>query len=785
MARRSVLSFSYRLPMLMASHSLLNIDVHDAAVSSKLGIQDWHNNQNRLLPMRKVILYLFAATSLLLTTSGYSADSKQVKQDRPKIGVVLGGGGARGIAHIGVLRVLEENNIPIDYIAGTSMGSIVGGLYASGISLDKLEDIISRIDWLESFEDRTEREERSFRRKQDDRLYLVQHKPGLSDDGELKFPSGLLQGQRIDLLLAKLTLPVAHVKDFDNLEIPYRAVAADITTGDAVVLSKGELNRAMRASMNIPAVFSPVEIDGRLLVDGFVANNVPIDVARDMGAEIIIAVDVGTPLRKKDELDSLLSVADQITGILSVQNTKRQVKTLTEKDVLIVPDLGELGPADFKIAGDAIPPGREAANAQLDKLRRYSLSETQYAAYRDKLQIRRQAPTVAFIRIDNKSGVSDEAISSRISIQPGDQLDVSQLEADIGKVYGLELFQNVNYSIVEENGETGVEIHAEEKSWGPNYIQFGIAASNNLEGESVFNIAAAYTRTAINSLGGEWRTALQLGENPLLATEIYQPLDATQTYFINPLVFARADNVNLFGNNIGDQIAEYRVSSYGVRLEGGRNFGTYAELRFGYNYEKGDVELRVGDPGLDEFDFENGFLMTRFTLDRIDNINFPRKGYFSRLEYRYYDEDLGGDSNFDQAELDTLITHSWGKDTLFAGVRFFTTPDDDAPIQSLFRAGGFVNLSGFNQDELSGQHYGVVRVGYQRRINDFNLIPAYLGATLEYGNVWQDDNDIFDDNITAGSIYLGLDTPVGPIYGAYGHAEGGNDSLYLFLGKLF
>src|SRR6476659_1019133 len=247
---------------------------------------------------------------------------------RPRIGLALGGGGARGIAHISVLREIERQHIPIDCIAGTSMGSLVGGLYASGVSVDQMEHLVASTDWPRLFDDSIDRPERSFRRKLDDRDHLATLGVGVRG-GELRVSPGLLQGERILGMLERETLGVSTIDDFDRLPIPFRAVATDLNSGEAVVLGRGSLPMAMRASMSIPGVFQPAEVDGRVLVDGGLADQVPIDVVRAMGADIVIAVDVGTPLAALDRDAGLLDVVGQISGLLTVGSARRQIDTLT------------------------------------------------------------------------------------------------------------------------------------------------------------------------------------------------------------------------------------------------------------------------------------------------------------------------------------------------------------------------------------------------------------------------------------------------------------------------
>ena len=381
-----------------------------------------------------------ACLVVLLAALGESALAQQTEgsaeqKSRPKIGLALSGGGARGSAHIGVLKVLEENNIPIDYIAGTSMGSIVGGLYSIGMSPDEILEGIESIDWDDVFHDFPAREERSFRRKRDDDLYLVKAKPGIDKDG-LKLPEGVVQGQKINMALSRFTQPVQNIKNFDNFAIPFRAVASDIVTGDAVVLDSGNLAAAIRASMSVPAAFAPITIDGRQLVDGGIANNLPIDVVRAMGADIVIAVDISTPLLTEDELGSALKITIQLTGILTRRNAEAQIATLTEEDVLLIPDLGDITSADFDRAAEAIPTGVAAAEASLESLRRYSIPADEYEDYRAGLKhFDPTSPIVDFIRFDNESRFDDSALAYRVyNSKVGEPFSQEAVERDVGRI---------------------------------------------------------------------------------------------------------------------------------------------------------------------------------------------------------------------------------------------------------------------------------------------------------------------------------------------------------------
>ncbi len=706
--------------------------------------------------------------------------------DRPAIGLVLSGGGARGAAHVGVIRVLEELNIPIDCIAGTSMGSIIGGLYASGMTIDELQEALLSIDWDDALADDPRREDLPFRRKLEDDEFLYKAAPGISDRGKLKFPSGLIQGQKLGLILKQLTLPVAEVRDFNDLSIPFRAVATDIVTGHEVVLGSGDLATAMRASMSVPGAFSAVEIDGKLLVDGGMANNLPVSVAREMGADIVIVVDISTPLATRDEIKNVLSITAQLSGFLTNANAERSRASLTENDILITPDLGEITSGSFDRSAEAIPTGRTAAEEKTPRLRRLSLTPEQFTTHVAKRSPRRsELPIIDFVRIDNHSRISDAIIISRLHIETGQPLNIPSLERDIGNIYGSDLYENVSYEVIEEDGKTGIVVAVTEKSWGPYYLQGGLALEGSFSGSNNFNLAAGYTRTAINPLGGEWRTIVQLGTERRFFTELYQPLDINSRWFINPIFEWEKRIVNLFDN--GNKLAEYDVSQFGVRLEAGRELGYWGELRGGYRWATGKADLEIGDPSLARDDFDKGQVFLRLSLDTFNNLFFPHTGSFGNVEYLASRDSLGADTEYDQVRINYLRAIPLGeRQTIILGAKFNTTLDDDAPPEGLFRSGGFLNLSGFEENEITGQHFGLLRGIYLRRINDFNLLPTYFGVSLEAGNVWNDTGDISRDTIlTAGSLFLGVDSFLGPVYVGYGYTEGGNNAGFFFLGNPF
>lgn len=703
---------------------------------------------------------------------------------RPRIGLVLGGGGARGAAHVGVLKVLEELRIPVDLVVGTSMGSIVGGLYATGMTPAEIEAEIRAMDWDGLFHDDPDRQDRSFRRKRDDDLYAFKAKIGYNK-GKVEIPLAYIRGQKLDLVLNRLTLPVAGITDFDQLPIPYRAVATDIETGLEVILGKGNLSRSIRASMAVPAAYDPVEMDGMLLVDGGVANNVPVSVARDLGADIFIAVDVGSGLSSRDEINNALDITGQLANFLFSLNSRPQLASLRPEDVLIVPQLGDIDGGDFPRAGEAIDPGELAARAVIDQLRRYSLSEEEFSQHLAQRVGRHPgAPQIDYVRIENNSALGDEVIDRRITAKAGEVLDITKLEQDISTVYGLEVFESVRYNVVHEDDQTGLVIDATAKHWGPGFLQAGLTTSNSFEGDSTVRFGMVYTRTLLNKLNGEWRIGAQLGDDTGLFAEIYQPLDHQLKYFATGKILQSSNGVNLYDSD-GNNLARYELDVHGIELATGRDFGTWGEGRLGYRRLTGDAKLRIGDPA-PHLDIDRGEAYLRLSIDRLDDLYFPSSGYLGKVEYIHAQESLGSSVDYDQVLFAFTKAWTWGDNTLVGGFTGGTTSDDNAPVESLLRLGGLLRLSGLQEDQLSGQHAGLATLTYMRALKRASIFSSFLGVSLETGNVWQDSDDIsFSNSINAGSVFLGMETPIGPVYIGYGRADTDESSLYLHIGPRF
>jgi len=727
-----------------------------------------------------VLLFLFVVAQATV-----GDELKSAKKQRPVIGLVLSGGGARGASHIGVLKVLEEMRVPVDVITGTSMGAVVGGLYAYGYTPSEMETLLANADWDELFIDKPPRAQLNYRRKQDDSNFLIKLESGLKN-GKIIIPTGLVQGQKLNLLLKSLTLSAP--KRFDSLLIRFRAVAADIETGEAVVLGEGELATAMRASLSIPGVFSPVEWNGRLLVDGGFANNVPVELARELGADILIVVDLSSEPRKRAELSSPFSILNQTLGFQILNNSVEQLSTLGADDILIQPNMGTYSSTDFKHSTDMVARGIAATNPAASQLKRLSLSDNAYKTY--QLSLRQQienAPRIDKIVINNQSSLGTDIIKSQIDTVPGAELDLPGLERDLAKLYGLNIFKSIDYSIDQNTEETKLVIKAEEKDWGPNYIRFGMNLESDLEGSSEFNVAASYTSTPINAAGGEWRTELQLGHDQGVSTELYQPLGERLLYFVSSRASYSETHFGRFES--GRQAADYIVSSSNFRLGAGRLFGNWGTLGISVNTGSSDTKPYIGDLSASGSEFDTGSWSVGFGYDQLDSLNFPKNGALSNVSWSSSKKGFGADVEQDGLSITLLSAGTWDKNTFIIWTGLGGITNSEIPTQAGFAVGGFFSLSGYENSELVGRYAGVVRLIYFREISGGQSalkMPFYIGASLEAGNVWNDKDDIrFDSLLSAGSLLISLDTPVGPLYLAKGFAQNGRSKSYLFLGRSF
>jgi len=724
----------------------------------------------------------------LITLSLVSQAATAHAVEPPRIGLVLSGGGARGAAHVGVIKVLEQLRVPIDCIAGTSIGAIAGGLLASGLDAARLQQVIVDADWTTLLTDRPPRSERFFRRKSEDLGFLVNLDIGLGKQG-LILPPGLIQGQSFAMALRRHLLPVATITDFDALPIPFRAVATDISNAEPVVLHSGNLAQALRASASVPALFTPVQIGGRKLVDGGIANNLPVDIARQMCADTLIVVDVGYPLAQSDELGSAISISSRILNAMIQRQTRKQQRLLRNSDIVIRPALGEMGSQAFDQSVRAMRRGEDAARKMASQLNRLSLSEEDYARYRAHLQSKRAAvPVIDTVTMDNQSGYSDQVLWTRLSEHRGKPLNVDRLEAELAQVFSMDAFEAVDYAITARPTGNELSIRARSKSWGPNYLRLGVNLEDDFRGTSSYNLAARLTMTELNRLGGEFRVGAVIGDNPSLDAEFYQPLDNRSRWFITPKIRYEQSSVGLFEQ--GQEFQRLRNNQSEFSLTAGRHLGQWGVLQAGLGRSFSHSSVQVGQPGLAGNNTHLTTAALQFSHDTIDRFAIPRFGTFFNFVWVAARQGYGAKQDLDILDLNLLRPMTWGNHTLMHWWELSSGLNENNLPTQLNSLGGLFNLSGYSRDELQGKHKLIGRLLYYWRLGGASVpiisTPIYLGASLEVGNVWQRTGDISARSaVYAGSVSMMIDSVIGPVYLAYGVARGGRRSAYLFLGQTF
>jgi len=701
---------------------------------------------------------------------------------------VLAGGGARGAAHIGVLQALDEMRIPVDAIAGTSMGAVVGGLAAIGYSPEELERTILSVDWSAAFNDRPPRETLPFRRKQEDRDFFAKFELGFRG-GKISLPRGIISGQALLQILERLTSDRRAPIDFDAFPIPFRAVACDLATGEAVPLASGDLAEAIRASMSVPGVFTPVEIDGRTLVDGGVVQNLPVETCRAMGVDVVIAVDLARKPRDIRGIATFIDVSGQLMSLMMERTHAEQLALLGEDDVLILPDL-QISSTGFMAAVAAIEDGAAAARASAARLAHLSLSAEDYERYRRETRRPSNPPReVGEVRILNRTRLADGVLRARLGLEPGDPFDAAELDRDIRGLYGTSFFETID-SDLGPGDPADLTITATPRELGLAYLRFGAQYEDDLDGENQFNFATQLTLMPLGGYGGEWRTRAQIGQEIVLQTELYQPLDPYGVFFAEPRVGYVEDNIRFFVD--GEPIAEFRAEAAVAGFDLGAQIANWGSLRAGIEYIDGTLSPREQDlvVPLPRVDFVEGSYRTLAAIDTLDEPNFPTEGVITLHEFRFVTKSLGSSENFSQYEGLAAVVGTIRALTLAPSIEYGTPIGGDPSVVSSFPLGGFLRLSGFAKDSRSGPNYLLARLLAYYSLGERTTIPLrnelYLGGSFEWGNVGDDRSNLrADELVPAGSVFIGMETLFGPAYIGYGFAEGGEQQVFISFGPVF
>ena len=712
---------------------------------------------------------------------GDPASAPAPDAQRPRVGLVLGGGGARGAAHIGVLEVLERLRVPVDCVAGTSMGALVAGAWAAGVSPARMRQELGRADWADMFRDSPAYTDVEVRHKELARRYLPGSELGVQD-GSVVAPSGVLAGQKIKLFFNQLVRADVAERQIEELALPLSIVATDIGTGERVVLRDGDLTMAMRASMSVPGLMAPLEHRGRKLVDGGLVDNVPIREVRERcGAEVVIAVNVGTPLLAPHEVGSLLSVTAQMVALLTEQNVQASLAALRPGDIYLRPDLDSIGAGDFDRHAGAAERGRAAAEAQAPRLAALAVDEARYAAWQRRVAGgERVARRIDEVQIDGLERVHEAAVRRHLGQVEGQPLDTVGLERDLLRIYGDGWYESVDYRVLREGTRQLLRVTPVEKSWGPDYLRLGLQLDSNLGQGSSFQLRAAYHRTWMNRLGGELLASADLGSSSGLGLQWYQPLQADGSAFVETRLSHRRDRSDYWFED--QRIAEYLTGRSVLELSGGRNLPYLGELRLGWRGTRASNTLETG---IDVFTLmpqhSHAGWLARLHFDRFDALYFPSSGWSAQAEW--YD---ARGSGYSRATLDLRRAWPWQDYVLGARASWVGSPRRELPLDEAGTLGGFLNLTSFATGQLIGDDVSYLHLRAERIIG---RLPIGLrgdmrfGLALEAGKVGTPYTvQVKNGWLQSLALYLGGETPIGPAYLGLGAGSARSFNAYLFVG---
>jgi NTE family protein len=704
---------------------------------------------------------------------------------RPRVGLVLGGGGARGAAHIGVLEVLERLRVPVDCVAGTSMGGLVAGAYAAGLSPTVMREELAKADWDDLFHDDPSFSQQNFRKKVLDKRFLPASETGVGPDG-LKYQTGVVTGQKIKLFFNQLVGDYLGEREIDRLPLPLSIIATDIVQGQRVVFRSGSLTTAMRASMSVPGLMSPVEINGEKLVDGGLVDNVPIGEARSRcQADVVIAVNVGSPLLKAEDISGLLSISVQMVNILTEQNVTRSLATLKATDIYIKPELEGISAGDFKRTSETADRGVKAAESVADRLRLLAVSEAAYTAWAESIQVaRREAPKIHEIQIAGLRLVNPAMVEQHIQVKPGDPVNPSVINPDLLRVYGDGYYQNVDYAMLDTLRDRNIlRVMPLEKSWGPDYIRYGINLDSNFKSDSSYSLRLGYQKTWLNSLGAELLAIGEIGSTNGVSVDYYQPVDARQRYFLETNLKYVSKISGIYQND--NKLAEYRILQGSARFGAGINLGALGQMRAGWEENWWNPKLDTGLPVFPEQSKRYGGWVARFDLDQTDRLYFPTSGWNSSV--KYFDAPT---EHYSKVDGYASAYRSFGDWVLSSRVSYQGSPVGRLPFYDVGSLGGMMNMTAFAVGQLKGDDMSYVNARAERIIGrlplglrgDMRMGLAVEGAKI--GTPYTETN--LKGWINSTAIYLGGETPLGPVYLGYGYSSsgstGGYSNLYLFLG---
>jgi len=730
-----------------------------------------------------VFLLPMTAAAQDAATSPASNASAQTRRARARIGVALEGGGALGLAHVGVLQWFEDHHIPIDYIAGTSMGGLVGGLYATGKTPEELQDIVEQQNWDIIIGGQTPYQDLSFRRKEDNRDYPTFIQFGLKKG--LSLPAGLNAGHQISLLIDRETLPYANLKSFDDLPIPYRCVATDLVSGKEVVFKDGSLPQAMRATMSIPGLFNPVRRDNQVLVDGGLVGNLPTDVVRAMGAEVVIAIHLEVSPAKPEEIQSLFSVLGRSVDVIVREN---EIRGLTGADLVVNVDLHQYSSLDYQKSRAIIATGRNAAEAKARVLEPFAVNDPEWETYITARNSRRRSAiaTPQFVRVEGTNPNAARHIEDFLQPLVGKPLDTQTLDGLLTRLTGIGKFDAVGYREINDGTRTVLLIEVHEKSYAPPLLQFASEVDGSETADVTYTQAARLTLLDVAGYRSEWRTDVRFGNTYGISSELYKPFTSTAKWFVAPHGSASYTQFKIYQRS--DPLVIYGRKDASIGVDVGYGFNRFGEIRFGYEVGDLDARVRLGQAQFPNIAGRTGNTKLHFLVDHGDDPIVPRRGYTAETTFRWYDTSPGAPEGFPTMEgqvqfFQPVTTSASIFVTAQAGTTFGTR--DTGPVPQFF-LGGPLRLGAYGTNELHGDQYYLFRLGY---LHDLFTLPPFLGkkiyaiGTYEFAKMYGfRAQSGFPNDINVGVL---AETAVGPLVIGGSYGDSGHRKLYFQLGRVF
>lgn len=698
----------------------------------------------------------------------------------PRVGLVLGGGGARGAAHIGVLEVLQQLHVPIACVAGTSMGALVAGAWAAGLSPAEMRSALASADWADMFDDSADYRDQTYRNKLLSQRYLPGSEAGVKAAGVF-YPPGVISGQKIKLFFNRLVHEDRGEHRIQDLPLPVSIIATDIGNGERVVFRDGSLTQAMRASMSVPGLLAPLDWRGHKLVDGGLVDNLPVREVRERcHPDVVIAVDVGSPLLPRDQVNGLLGISTQVIQILTEQNVAQSRALLTANDLYIRPALDGISSLDFARAGETADLGRAAAEALAPRLQALAVPAAEYAAWdAHRVGPPRKAPPVDAIRIADLERVAPETIARYLQQRPGQPLDTAQLDRDLMRVYGDGDFENVDYALLDEHGRHVLRITPLEKSWGPDYLRFALNLNSSLSQGSTYSLRAAYQQTWLNPLGGEMLYSAEIGSNAGAGVEWYQPLDGAHRFFADSSLSYRRDRIGFFQDD--HRVAEYILGTGRLQLSAGVNLGLAGQARLGWRASQRNISIETGVPVVPDQSVGDSGWIADLDLDRLNRLYFPSRGWSASVNWFESPQ-----NRYARLGVDLRSAHSFGAYVLGTRFTYTGSPRGLLPPYDAASLGGFLNLSAFASGQLLADQARYAHLRVERIVGRAPLGlrgDLRLGVALEAGKVGRPFSETQRTGwLDSTTVYLGGQTPFGPVYVGVAYSTSGVSNAYLFLG---